>query len=32
LDFDTASLIAAEFGVTVQQEENKQLDVESFIT
>lgn len=32
LDFDTASLIWAEFGVTVKQEENKQLDVESFIT
>jgi translation initiation factor IF-2 len=32
LDFDTASLIASEFGVTVKQEENKQLDVESFIT
>ncbi len=32
LDFDTASLIAAEFDVTVKQEENKQLDVESFIT
>lgn len=32
LDFDTAALIAEEFWVTVKREENKQLDVESFIT
>lgn len=32
LDFDTAALIAEEFNVTVKREENKQLDVESFIT
>jgi len=32
LDFDTASLIAEEFGVIVKKEENKQMDLESFIT
>ncbi|HRU50393.1 MAG TPA: translation initiation factor IF-2, partial [Candidatus Absconditabacterales bacterium] len=32
LDFDTASLIAEEFGVTVKKEENTQMDLESFIT
>ncbi len=32
LDFDTAALIAEEFGVIVKKEENQQLDVESFIT
>ena len=32
LDFDTACLIAEEFGVTVKKEENQQLDVESFIS
>ena len=32
LDFDTATLIWEEFNVTVKREENKQLDVESFIT
>jgi len=32
LDFDTASLIAEEFWVTVKKEENTQMDLESFIT
>jgi len=32
LDFDTASLIAEDLGVTVKKEENQQLDVESFMS
>lgn len=32
LDFDTASLIAEEFNVTVKKEENQQMDVEKFIS
>jgi translation initiation factor IF-2 len=32
LDFDTAALIAEEFGVVVKKEENQQLDVESFMS
>jgi hypothetical protein len=32
LDFDTATLIAEELGVIVKKQEDKQLDVESFMT